>query len=694
MGPLLVFVLCLMAAGPIAIASLLAWFLRPRDARGRTRFLLTAVTGLIVILAGAFRSFGVPFYIGLSQGAIPRGDAFDPRWIEALDRGVQLSRISTAIVVVAVLLFVVPVGSLWFLLRTQTRNIIWWVIDILLAGLAVWAWLMLPTEPPANPEARDFALVAIRLILIGFALLRTALRASTPLLSLSERIGVRSMLAVRMLRAKKSGFLAVISTLSLIAVSVSSCSLATTLSVQGGLRFDLQRKILGNTAHVLVKPKNEALIANWQSEVSRIDRVPGVVSVSPNVAGEVMITSSSNFAGVMLQGIVPDRHAKATDLKNTLKVGHLSALSHPEELLNLSSKDIRASRALITGFDFPDLPGTPAPKNLKTKKTPSATDGADNSASPVPTQGADAGTQPDKHASTQLHFDPANPSDPTGARWLDWTSPATATKPVLPALLIGLELARSLRVELGDEVTVVAPRGDLGPSGPMPKSRTYRIAGIFYSGMYEYDMKLAYTLITEAQNFLRTGDAISAIEIKTTDIDRSPIVTADVAKLFKGRPDIQVRDWRDTNKTLFGALKLERLTMFIVLGIAILVAAFCVFGTMTLMVQEKEREVGILMAMGTSPRTVLGIFVAEGLLIGILGSMSGLGLGYMVCFGAEHLGVRIDPAVYYIDRLPLHVEPVEFALVGLAAVVMCVLGTIIPAMAASSLRPVDALRGS
>ena len=129
-----------------------------------------------------------------------------------------------------------------------------------------------------------------------------------------------------------------------------------------------------------------------------------------------------------------------------------------------------------------------------------------------------------------------------------------------------------------------------------------------------------------------------------------------------------MRDWQELNSRLFGALALEKLAMFVALGIAILVASFCIAGTLTLMVQEKGREVAILKAMGTSDRAMVGVFVIEGGLIGLLGAALGLFLGYVVCFAAEHFGIRMNPEVYYIDRLPVHIDLTEFALTGLAAV--------------------------
>jgi lipoprotein-releasing system permease protein len=262
---------------------------------------------------------------------------------------------------------------------------------------------------------------------------------------------------------------------------------------------------------------------------------------------------------------------------------------------------------------------------------------------------------------------------------------------VLPGIIVGQELARTLRLFVGDEVSVVSPLGGLGPSGPVPKSRAFRVAGVFYSGMYEYDMKYVYVTLPVAQDFLSTGEAISGIEIKVREVERAPEAAIAIRRGI-GRSDLRVRDWQETNRNLFGALALEKLAMFIALGIAIVVAGFCVFGTLTLMVQEKAREVGVLKAMGTKPSGIVGAFLLEGVLIGLFGSSIGLGAGYVACFAAEHFGIQMNPEVYYIDKLPVAIDSTEFLLVFLASVAVCMVATVFPAVLASRLKPVDALR--
>jgi len=463
----------------------------------------------------------------------------------------------------------------------------------------------------------------------------------------------------------------------------------------GGFRSDLKRKILGNNAHIVID-RDHKTIANWRPVTERSKSVSDVVGVSPYVSGEVMLSSASNLATAVLRGIDPNTVGKVSDLPKNLRSGELDYLKNPKRLLDLPNEL------------FEDVL-VPTKKNTSKKKRSKAALSNEKAGS----TGGDA-TKPPGIDETKSPYK----SKPSGPHRLEKNQPKESDSPaneavdiedrfekfliagekkalsrreVLPGIIVGQELARSLRIYLGDEVNVVTPLGALGPSGPMPKARAFRVAGIFFSGMYEYDMKHAYIELKTAQRFLNTGDAVSGIEIKVENVDKAPKIAANLRRTI-ARSNLRTRDWQELNSRLFGALELEKLVMFLVLGIAILVASFCIAGTLTLMVQEKGREVAILKAMGTGDKTIVGVFIIEGGLIGTLGAILGLFLGYMVCFAAEHFGIRMDPEVYYIDRLPVHIDAVEFTLVGLAAVAICLLVTIYPALLASRLRPIEAIR--
>jgi lipoprotein-releasing system permease protein len=517
--------------------------------------------------------------------------------------------------------------SCWFLVPAERRQRFWWVFDVGLLVAFVAASAFLPMSPVEGDDV-SLARAVLRVIITTLFVARAAIRLVGPLLVLFERIGFRSMVAARHLRAKKTGFLAASGTLSILAVAVSSCMLISVLSVMGGFRADLKKKILGNHAHIVIDRANEEL-EDWEPILEQARATESVIGATPYLEVEVMVSSLSNRAGALLRGIDPATVSEATDLAKNMTHGKLEYLEHPEQILDapVSSNKKGALDAMIEG------------------------------------------------------------AERTAARGLPEDRPEDA----IPGLIVGQELARALRLVVGDRVTVVSPRGDLGPTGPIPNTRSFRIAGIFFSGMYEYDMKHAYIDLEVAQRFFRSEGRISGIEIKVDDVENAPKLAALLGPRLE-QSELRVRDWKMMNQQLFGALALEKLAMFITLGIAILIAGFSVFGTLTLLVQEKRREVGILKTMGTSARGVIRIFVIEGLLIGLAGGLMGLALGFVLTFAAEHFGIRMNPEVYYIDKLPVHLDPTEFALVGAATVVVCLAATLFPAYQASRVRPVDALR--
>jgi lipoprotein-releasing system permease protein len=256
---------------------------------------------------------------------------------------------------------------------------------------------------------------------------------------------------------------------------------------------------------------------------------------------------------------------------------------------------------------------------------------------------------------------------------------------------VGRELAKTLHVYVGDEVTLVSPLGDLGPMGVMPKTRKFRIAAIFYSGMYEYDATHVYTTLAEAQSYFATQGEITTIEVKVEDAENAdrwtPIVTGAV-----DRSNLRVRDWREINKNLFSALKLERIATFLILSIEIIVASFCIVCTLLLMMTEKAKEISILKALGATDGAVLQMFMTEGVIIGGIGTLLGVATALALCTGLSWFGLRLDPDVYYIDKLPIEVSGLDYGAVTLAALTICTIATLFPAKQAATLRPVDGLR--
>jgi lipoprotein-releasing system permease protein len=237
--------------------------------------------------------------------------------------------------------------------------------------------------------------------------------------------------------------------------------------------------------------------------------------------------------------------------------------------------------------------------------------------------------------------------------------------------------------------------------GMMPRTRKYRVAAVFYSGMYEYDATHAYVMLEDAQSFfsMKDLDHITQIDVRVPDPQHVEPARDALVAAMKGEPpsankgaELRVRDWKEMNKNLFSALKLEKIATFIILCLAILVASFCIVCTLLLMVTEKGKEIAILKALGASDGAIMRIFMLEGVIIGAIGTVFGVGTALAACTGLSWFGVRLDPEVYYIDRLPVNVDAGDYAMVAVAAMIICTVATIYPAFAASELRPVDGLR--
>jgi len=269
-------------------------------------------------------------------------------------------------------------------------------------------------------------------------------------------------------------------------------------------------------------------------------------------------------------------------------------------------------------------------------------------------------------------------------------SPGGESRPVLPGVLVGCELAKSLRLYVGDDVQLAAPRGGLGPMGPMPRARSFRVAGIFYSGMYEYDSKMAFVALGPAQRLLGLGDEVTAIEFKVRDPDRTDAALTRLRAALG--PDLLVSDWREMNRGLFQALKLEKAAMFIVLGFIVLVASFSIVTNLIMVVLQKGREIAVLKAMGSTSGAVLRVFLIEGFYICAIGMVVGVSTGVGLCLLLARHGIALDPEVYYIAELPVVLDAGEVGVVALAALGISLAAAAYPSWLASRLRPADGLR--
>ncbi len=266
----------------------------------------------------------------------------------------------------------------------------------------------------------------------------------------------------------------------------------------------------------------------------------------------------------------------------------------------------------------------------------------------------------------------------------------------LPPILMGKELARKLKAELGDDVTVVVPLSNLDldtfrAKSSAPRTRKFRVTGIFYSGFDEYDRRLMYTSLEETQHLVGRGDQVMGVELKVRDVERAEEIARKLGKRL-GEPPYQVQDWYELNHNLFDALTLQKIVLVVVLTLIIIVAAFNMVSALIMMVTDKTREIAILKSMGSTSTSVAKVFQVVGVTIGGVGTVFGLGIGVTTCWVVARYGYRLDPKVYLIDRLPITVQPLEVLIVAGITMLVSIVATLFPAAKASALRPVEGLR--
>jgi lipoprotein-releasing system permease protein len=434
-----------------------------------------------------------------------------------------------------------------------------------------------------------------------------------------------------------------ITAISILGVVVGVTALIMVLAVMEGFEIDLRDKILGSNAHIVVLQYG-GNFSGYEEAVDTVQRTEGVQAAAPFVYSEVMIRSPFAASGVIIKGIDLERTSKVTDVSSNLQAGPKGVVSSPEDKESIL-------RAL----------GEPIPPLHRKALDAAPTD--------PPAEGAIAAAE-------------APPPPRIG-------DPSTMA---LPGILIGNELASQLNVFVGDTVTVINPiGGSIGPLGiPTPRVKPFRIAGIFRSGMYEYDTKWTYVSIREAQAFLEIGDLVTGIEARVDDIDEVDGISEDLGAVLPY--PFFVKHWKNLNQSLFSALKLEKIVMGLILSLIVMVASLNIIGTLILVVLTRAREISILRAMGTAKGTIRGLFMIEGLIIGVVGTTLGTILGLLGCMGLERYQYPLDTDVYYLDSLPVVVEPNTVVSVIVAAILISFLATVYPATLAARIDPVEGLR--
>ncbi len=523
------------------------------------------------------------------------------------------------------------------------------------------------------------------------------------------------------------------STVSIVGLSIGGAALVVVLSVMNGFESDLRAKILGSNAHVQIA-KEDGEFTEGEEVRARLSRIPGVVASTAFATSEVVVAANSNYFNVVVKGIDVASAVEVTELEKNIK--DQQGRPDPEALGRLEPQVVDGSQApLVSPPPAPSGPVLdPAPSDLPGAGDPVDYSGPaeppppppypDEELMPVPLGAPDdpfLDPGVDLPVPAGLPTDPAPAGDPAPADFAgggaiddaapsDYTEDAPIVRDPRPGelgarrrssrvatlhgLLAGKELFKQIHLYIDQEVRLVSPLADpMNPDAngtPIPFNRDYRVAGMFYTGMYEYDLKLVYVPLVSLQDFLRMGDAIDGIEVRIQEPDDVDEIVARIARELG--PAYRVQGWRELNRNLFSALKLEKIAMFLVLAIIILVASFSIVGTLIVTVVEKGKEIALLKTLGASDGGIVFVFVFQGLMIGIIGITLGVAVGLVGAWLLSRFGFPLNPDVYYIDELPIEIDPLMVTLVFFSGIVISVAATIYPAILAAQLRPAHGLK--
>jgi lipoprotein-releasing system permease protein len=260
-------------------------------------------------------------------------------------------------------------------------------------------------------------------------------------------------------------------------------------------------------------------------------------------------------------------------------------------------------------------------------------------------------------------------------------------------------MARNLGIFLYDTITIISPVGISTPMGMMPRMKKFVVAGIFESGFYEYDSTLAYLSLQSCQDFLQMGDTVTGIDIKVDDIYKADVIARKIQNKL-GYP-FWAHNWMQMNKNLFSALKLEKRVMFIILSLIVLVAAFNIISALIMIVMEKNKDIAILKSMGATSRSIMKIFIYQGIIVGVIGTALGSTVGLAVALNLQKVSqfvekmfnVKFLPGdVYYLSELPSKVNYGDVLIIVAGTLLVCFISTIYPSWRASRLDPAEALR--
>ena len=445
--------------------------------------------------------------------------------------------------------------------------------------------------------------------------------------------------ATRYLRAKRrQAFIGVITAISVLGVAAGVASLIVALAVNNGFRQDLQARLLGSTSHISLLRVESDGMRDWRPLFEKLSKQPHVIAAAPAIYEQVLISRGPRARGAVLKGMLPQYERKVSDLLNSVTLGSAAAL---------------------------DETGTNAAE---------------------PNAGVAPGLRPDSDGAK-----PSPPTNTTPPQSPDDLAGVQQRVAAMPPIILGKDMAEEIGATVSSVVLVTSPQGELTPFGMVPKYIRFRVAGIFNSGFFDYDSSWAFIRLSDAQQLFGLGDVISVIQFKIDDIYLAGEVAHSLEEAA-GR-GFMATSWMEQNKPLFRALRLERVVTFITIGLIVFVAALNILISLIMMVMEKTKDIAVLMSLGTKKGQIRRVFIAQGVLIGVIGTAIGLVLGYAISWAGGHYHfISLSAEVYSIDYVPFAPRLVDGLIVALVSIGISFIATIYPSWSASRILPAEALR--
>jgi lipoprotein-releasing system permease protein len=540
-------------------------------------------------------------------------------------------------------------------------------------------------------------------------------------------------IGLRYLRSTRHGTISVITFIAVTGVALGVAALLTVQAITSGFQQEFRDKVLGVNAHVLVL-KYGLDFDEYRDVIAMAEPMAQVTGAAPFLINEMMLAKGDRLSGVLVKGVDPERVGLVLDVPNQLVEGSMEGLRRPgaapplkpDQLdrpmagddLDAVLRDIleREQPAVETAGDEEEAPlDESASEDLRERIArgedipPEALEPPARR-QPVWARGiepAAEGALPDVEVPSAQDVERllgamdddafALPDEALEAQMLaeELLAIEEEKEGELPGIVVGATLAANLGLELGDRVKVISPLTGLdvsmwAPEARVPRSRDFRVIGVFEAGFQEYDTRLVYVDLFEAQRFHEHGDAVTGVEMRVRDIDQARNVARELERKLAG--PFHTMDWAELNHNLFTALEIQKIMLSLVIASIIIVAAFNVIATLIMVVLEKKREIAILKAMGATDGAVLLVFLVQGAIIGVVGTLIGLALGGGIIAYLMTYQFPLDPKVYLIDHLPLIVSPTEFLVTTLVALGICLGATLVPSWWAARLLPADGVR--